>query len=171
MDLAHLSDQLGVGQLRTADGPAACWRSAPAVERLAAHFGHLARRGRRESFGLPGSHPHYSGSLSRLLHPEGRRSFEQLTLHLQLGAAPPQPGQLGALLSGQTRLLAAVDAGLTHPVAQVRLTDPQIPGHMGHRLRSPSNTSATASALNSFVNRRLVLPDGLLCSITFMVTS
>ena len=37
--------------------------------------------------------------------------------------------------------------------------------------RSPSRTNATASALNSFVNRRLVLPGGAFSCITDMTTS
>ena len=37
--------------------------------------------------------------------------------------------------------------------------------------RAASTAYATGPALNSFVNRRLVVPGGLLCSIAFMVAS
>ena len=111
----------------------------------------------------------YSGSLSRLLHPESRRSFEQVTLHAQ-------PRQFGPLTGRETLVFATVDARLTHrfprfdsPIPKLRVIDAI--------LRPSSSTNATASALNSFGNDLRVRPGGntgpdRLCScITDMATS
>ena len=60
-------------------------------------------------FGQP---PTGNGSLSQLLHPKGRRSFEQLTLLAQPKVLPAQLGQLGPLAGRHSLALAAVDARL-----------------------------------------------------------
>ena len=57
----------------------------------------------------------------------------QLALDAEPCHLPAQLEQLGLLLSGETWPAAPVDSGLANPAPQIRLTEPQIPGHMGNR--------------------------------------
>lgn len=93
-------------------------------------------------------------SPGRFLNPEGRRSFEQITLLGPLGELTAQPGQFATFVAGQPRPLAAVNAGLLHPHSQRLIADPQPAGDLCDRA-TVSSTIATASALNSEVYRAL----------------
>src|SRR5206468_3016176 len=113
--------------------------------------------------------PTDSGSLSRLLYPQGRRSFEQISFHPQPSVLLAQLGQLSPLRRGDPGSFTSIDAGLAHPVPQRALTDTQAAGHVDDRA-ALSITNATASRLNSSgVNERRDLVGSR--SITDMVTS
>ena len=55
------------------------------------------------------------------------------TLHAQRGVLPTQPHQLRALGGRETGPITSIDTSLTNPVPQIRLPDPQIPGHRRDR--------------------------------------
>ena len=167
VDGAYRTHQLGLGQLPwggprlVAHGPA----GAPG--------GSHRRPGTTPRSGTPrpsGQRPTNSGSLSRLLHPQGRRShgssrsirsFEFSRRNRTSSERSPvvKPGRsLRSTRAWRTQL-----PRLVSPIPKSRATCA-----IG---RSPSNTSATASALNSLVKRRLALPGGPPLSINDMDTS
>ena len=57
-------------------------------------------------------------------HTPGLRRFEDITLHLQLGDTPPQPGQLLMILTRQPLGLTPLNAATLDPVPQGPTVDP-----------------------------------------------
>jgi hypothetical protein len=97
---------------------------------------------------------------------KGYGSFEQITLHTQLGVLGLQLGQPGPFYAGQAFLFAAVDAVLADPVPQGGVVDARSLAIWAIGLPDV-RTSSTASRLNSAVNLprlRLLSPTRYLSS-------
>jgi hypothetical protein len=82
------------------------------------------------------------------------RALEDLDFHGLDTVLPAQPHQLGTLVTGQTLFRALVDIGLTHPIAQARIRNPQIAGYLGDRFAAePYQLDSTPAKLRWMCNR------------------
>ena len=124
---------------------------APVIERLTAHSGCFTAQRGRESLGLSGSHPPQTGHCPNSLTQKAVARLSNSRSVAQPKVLPTQLGQLGPLAGRHSLALAAVDARLAHPIAQIRRPDPKLRATDATE-RPSSSTNDTASALNSAVN-------------------
>jgi hypothetical protein len=81
-------------------------------------------------------------------------ALQDLDLHGLDTVLPAQPHQLGTLITGHTLFRALVDIGLTYPIAQARIRNPQIAGYLGDRFAAePYQLDRTPAKLRWMCNR------------------